>query len=184
MKRSIHFVAAVLIAGGIALPIGAQESEEAQSEEARELNQQYPLLSQLDIPTDSLPRGCTKPAALPDNFPLEGIRQCAITTDARAIDAIERRFIMVGAKNIEAMYYGGYVEENELGIMAWALTDSEVATKAYNNATEGDKFFKVWLHGKHVIALWGDTGTTDECMQQMVVLIDDIVRHPDRSPRP
>ena len=167
-------VAAFLIVAGTALPIGAQESNQVQ-----EFKNKYPLLSRLDIPTDSLPKGCMKPDALPDNFPLKGIRQCAITTEARAIDALDQRFIMVGAKNIEALYYGGYDEVNELGVIGWALTNSEVAKKAYKNAAEGGRFFKIWLRGNHVIGLWRDKGTTDNCMEQMVVTIEDIVRRGD-----
>jgi len=63
MKRRMLIVAVFLIAAGIALPIGAQESKEAQ-----ELKKKYPLLSRLDIPADSLPKGCTKPDVKPDAF--------------------------------------------------------------------------------------------------------------------
>jgi hypothetical protein len=175
MERRILMVSALVIAIGVTVATRAQEPENAD-----DLKKKYPLLSRLDMPSDSLPQGCSKPALQPDYFPVKGLRQCAISTDPRAIAALEKE-TRVGAKNIEAVYVAVYKEAGELGVIGWAFTRAEVAKEAYKNLTERDRHFRIWLRGKFVIALWRDTGTTDQCMRQMAANIEGIVRHGDTN---
>lgn len=176
MKKSRLAVAVLLIIPGIALLTGAQ-----QTKKDRDLAKTYPLLSRLDISENALPKGCTKPNLRPEDFPLKGIRQCTITTDPRAIAAMEKRHFKVGAKNIEAIYFAVYKEANELGVIGCAFINPEIAKKAYKNLTKGQSFFKIWLSGKYVIVLWHDKGTTEKCMQQMKTLIEKVVQSSDKK---
>ena len=176
MKLTIITVSVLLVALGIALTTGADESTNSQ-----DLKKKYPLLARLDIPTDSLPKGCTKPDLQPDDFPLEGLRQCAIITDSLAITAMDKRATKVGANNIDAMYYAIYKEAGELGVVGFAFNNSQVAKNAYENLIKDDDGFRTWLRGKYVIRIWRDIGTTDECMQQMAAIIERIIQFRDKN---
>lgn len=168
MNKTFCFIAFLLPVAGCALTARAQEPQKT-----------YPVLARLDIPTNSLPNGCSKPDVQPEDFPVEGIRQCAITTNPRAITALNRQVTNVESKSIEAAYFGVYKEGGELFVVGFAFINSKAAKDAYKNAKE--KTYRAWLHGKYVIALDRDKGATDECMQQMSAIIDNIVK-PSKQP--
>ena len=168
MKKPFCFVALYLSVAGCVLTARAQE-----------LTKMYPLLARLDIPTNSLPTGCSKPDVQPEDFPVEGIRQCAITAHPRAIAALNRQIANVESKSIEAAYFGVYKEGGELFVVGFAFINSEAAKDAYEKANE--KTYRAWLHGKYVIALSRDKGATNTCMQQMSAIIDKLVQ-PSRLP--
>jgi hypothetical protein len=175
MNRSMLIVAVLLIAAEGVMPLGAQESKEH-----RELKKKYPFLSRLDIPTDKLPKGCSKPDLQPEDFPIAGIRQGGVTTDSRAIAALDRdrRGPNVGAENIHAIYLASYKERGELGVVGYAFADTQVANDAYNNMKKEHDDYRVWLCGKNVVWLWRDTGTTDQCIREMALIIEVLVeRH-------
>jgi hypothetical protein len=168
----------VSLACAVAAPsLHAQESNEAQ-----DLKKRHPLLAQFDIPTESLPKGCSKPDLQPEDFPIEGIRQGAITTDSRAIAALaeDTRGPKVGAENIEAIYFACYREGNDIGIVGFAFANTQVAKQAYKSLKKrNDDDSRVWRRGKYTIWLWRDIGTTDRCMREMALIIDGILRRYD-----
>jgi len=79
------------------------------------------------------------------------------------------------------LYYGGYSELNDLGVIGWAFTNIDVAQRAMKNAIEKDRFFTIWQRDKHVVVLWRDKGTTDQCMQQMAAILEDGVESGDKK---
>lgn len=147
MKRVVAGIAVFLIAAGFAIAVCA-----------RETNKESPLLARFAIPTGALLDGCSRPEVQPDDFPIEGLRQCGITTDSRAITFLDRDATKVGAENIKAMYYTVYKEMGELFVIGWAFTTPKVAEDAYTTAARNDGCFRVWQSGKYVIALWRDVG--------------------------
>jgi hypothetical protein len=177
MVRTMLIAAVVLSAAGLTANTCGQEPKNDD-----ELKKKYPLLARLDMPKDSLPPGCSKPDLQPDDFPVKGLRQSAITTDARAITALDRE-AGVAAKNTRAVYYAVYKEAGELGVIGWAFATEEVAKDAHQNVTKRGRSFKIWRQGKYLITLWRDTGTTDRCMQQMAENIEAIVRRCDADDR-
>ncbi|MBI5759764.1 MAG: hypothetical protein HZA46_14700 [Planctomycetales bacterium] len=177
MERTMLIVAVVLSAVGLTANTCGQESQNGD-----ELKKKYPLLARLDMPKDSLPPGCSKPDLQPDDFPVKGLRQSAITTDARAIAALDK-VVRVEAENTQAVYFAVYKEAGELGVIGWAFATEEVAKDAHQNVTKRGRAFKIWRQGKYLITLWRDTGTTDRCMQQMAENIEAIVRRSDADDR-
>lgn len=173
MVRRIRTVVAFLVALGSVATSVAQEPGETQ-----ELKK-YPLLSRLDIPTEDLPKGCSKPDLQPDDFPVQGLRQCAVTTNSNAIAAIDKRATKVGAESIDAMHYAVYREAGELGVVGLAFKDAQVAKEASDNLARVGSAFRTWRRDHYVIWLWRDTGTTDECMQQIATNIERILQHFD-----
>ena len=163
MRRQIQ-IAVCLNLSGFALMAADAETES-----------KFPLLARLDIPVALLPEGCAKPEIKDGRFPIPGLRQCAVTTDARAIAALDERVTKVGSMKTSGLYFGVYREKGELGVTAWAFATENVARDAHHNVVKAARFFKTWRRGRHVVALWRDKGATDGCMREMAAVIERIV---------
>lgn len=74
-----------------------------QSEAGVGLKAAYSLLARRDIPAERLPKECEESDIEPDDFPVKGQRQAAITTNSRAISAVDGPATKVGDQHIEAV---------------------------------------------------------------------------------
>jgi hypothetical protein len=141
---------------------------------------EFPFLASLAIPKERLPQGC-EVARLPADFlGLRGFKNQAVSTDPRLfVVADERLGELLNPKLIQATCFGIYREKNDIGIVGWAFQSEEAARQAYDKLTESyqqepDRM-RFWRAGRHVVWLWRDPGTSDECFAKLAKFVEERV---------
>jgi hypothetical protein len=140
----------------------------------------YPLLAQLSPREDDLPAGCKIAKIRDGDTPVKGMKNRAITTDAKAFLIVdERHKDLLDAKLIEAMYVGIYREKRDIGVIAWAFKTEDAAKRAHQKladsyAKEAERF-RFWRTKKNVVWLWRDPGTTDDCFRYFETFIEAVL---------
>jgi hypothetical protein len=155
MRVGLFFVVALF---------GLVETRRAAEPDAKSLEERFPLLAQLSIPKEQLPKGCT----IPENpiFPIEGVKNRQVTTDPRAFILLDEELTEPFKPQIQAAYYAVYEEGNELGIVSWAFDKPESAKAAHEKLkVRFPDRFRFWVKYRYLIALWRDQGTSDACLK-------------------
>ena len=162
--QSIAMLSLLLLAPGV--PVDAPQG--------------FPFLAGLTIPKERLPQGC-EVAKLPADFlGLRGFQNQAVSTDPRLfVIADERLGDLLDPKLIQATCFGIYREKNDIGIVGWAFQSEEAAKAAHSKLVESYKQepdrMRFWRAGQHVVWLWRDRGTTDECFAALAKFVEERV---------
>ena len=162
--QSIAMLSLLLLAPGV--PVDAPQG--------------FPFLAGLTIPKERLPQGC-EVAKLPADFlGLRGFQNQAVSTDPRLfVIADERLGDLLDPKLIQATCFGIYPEKTDIGIVGWTFQSEEAAKGAHARLTESYKQepdrTRFWRAGRHVVWLWRDRGTTDECFAALAKFVEERV---------
>lgn len=142
---------------------------------------EFPFLASLTIPRERLPEGCVVAKVPADALGVAGFKNQAVSTDPRLfVIADERLGDLLDPKLIQATCFGIYREKNDVGIVGWAFQSEDAARQAYEKLTDSYKQepdrMRFWRAGRHVVWLWRDPGTSDECFAKLAKFIEERVR--------
>ena len=147
---------------------------------------EFPFLAGLTVPVERLPNDC-RPADTPPGGRWDGLKNLEVTTNPRLFIIGDRLRKVLDRTTIQAAYCGLYSEptnpgdnRKDLGIFGWAFRSEAAAKDAQARLTEFCKqeagSMRLWRAGRHVVWLWRDPGTSDECFAALAKFVEERVK--------
>ncbi len=146
---------------------------------------EFPFLAGLTVPGDLLPKGC-RPTDKPPGGRWDGLKNLEVTTNPRLFIIGDKLRKVLDRTTIQAAYCGLYCEptkpgdsRKDLGIFGWAFRSESAAKDAQARLTELFKQesvkLRIWRVKEHVVFLWADSSTSDECFKALEKFVEEHV---------